>query len=59
MQLSPPKAVVWWISFVLLVASILLTLRIIVVPSLPGQYVPWIAVAGLALMLVATRFSKI
>lgn len=54
MKLSPPKPAVWWISFLCCVLAILMALNLVVIPALQA-YVFWLAVGGLALLLLANR----
>jgi hypothetical protein len=54
MKVTPPKAVVWWISFILGALALLTVVRLISVPGL-APYTFWMAIIGLALMLIATR----
>jgi hypothetical protein len=50
MKLTPPKVITWWISLILGVLALLGYLKVIV--SL-AKYDFWLAMIGLALMLVA------
>ncbi len=54
MKLSPPKAVTWWVCFVLCVVALLLMFHVIAIPSLPAVWVAWMPVVGLVIMLLAT-----
>ncbi len=56
--LNPPTLISWWISFVCLVIGVLMALHIVVIPAL-APFVFWIVVAGLILMLAATRLRGI
>ncbi|HTY24469.1 MAG TPA: hypothetical protein VMC85_15135 [Desulfomonilaceae bacterium] len=53
-SLTPPRLVTWWISFVCLAIGVLTAFQVVLIPVLMG-YIFWIVVAGLALMLLATR----
>jgi hypothetical protein len=50
MKLTPPKVVTWWISLILGVLALLGYLKVIAALT---QYDFWLALIGLALMLVA------
>jgi hypothetical protein len=50
MKLSPPKVVTWWVALILGVLALLGEVGTI---AALGQYAIWLALAGLALMLVA------
>ncbi len=52
--LNPPKMITWWISFICLVVGVLVAIRVLALPAL-APYSFWIVVAGLVLMLLATR----
>jgi hypothetical protein len=51
MKLTPPKVVTWWVAVILGVLAILGNQGIIA--SL-GHYAFWLAIAGLALLVLAT-----
>jgi hypothetical protein len=50
MKLTPPKVITWWIALILGVLALLGVAGIVGVLS---TYAIWLALAGLALMLVA------
>jgi len=50
----PRKAITWWIAFACAVLGLLTGLHIVIVPLLAG-YSYWIVLAGLIVLLVATR----
>ncbi len=51
---NPPKEITWWISFICLLIGVLPALGVRVsAPFAPYSF--WIVVAGLVLMLLATR----
>ena len=50
MRLTPPKNITWWIALILGVLALLGQAGII---GALGQYAIWLALAGLALLLVA------
>ncbi len=52
MKLSPPKVITWWIAFVLGLLGLLGYLGNVASLS---AYAFWFVLAGLVLMLVATR----
>ena len=54
MRVSPPKVVVWWLAFALLVLAILVDLNFIQVDAL-SAYGFWLAVLSSAILLLATR----
>jgi amino acid transporter len=51
---TPPKAITWWISLVLCILAVLMALGFVSIHVL-GIYTAWVPIAGLVLMLVATR----
>lgn len=53
MTLNPPKLVTWIIGLVCLAVSVLMMLKIIMIPAL-GPYEAWVPMGGLGLMLLAT-----
>ncbi len=53
MTLNPPKLITWIVGAVCLAISVLMMLKIVMVPAL-DPYQPWVPIAGLALMLLAT-----
>ncbi|MFZ5867885.1 MAG: hypothetical protein ACOYXY_18520 [Thermodesulfobacteriota bacterium] len=53
---TPPKAITWWISLVLCIFAVLMALGFVSVHVL-GGYTAWVPIAGLVLMLVATRLK--
>jgi uncharacterized membrane protein YsdA (DUF1294 family) len=63
MALSPPKSATWWIALILGALGVLMSvgevsIRISRLPF-PAKMDLWLVLAGLVLMLIATRFSKI
>jgi 4-hydroxybenzoate polyprenyltransferase len=56
MKLTPPKNITWWIALVLGVLALLGSLGVIAGLS---AYAFWLAIAGLALMLVATLVKNL
>ena len=50
MKLTPPKVITWWIALILGVLALLGYLKTI---AALAKYDFWLAIAGLALMLVA------
>ena len=50
MRLTPPKNITWWIALILGVLALLGEVGTI---ATLGQYAIWLALAGLALLLVA------
>jgi hypothetical protein len=54
MKVTPPKSIVWWISFILGALALLTVLHVISLPGL-APYTFWMAIIGLGLMLIATR----
>lgn len=58
MRMNPPTGIIWWLSFVLGLLAVLAALKVITVPAL-AAYTFWMAIAGLALMLAATRFRRL
>jgi uncharacterized membrane protein YtjA (UPF0391 family) len=56
MRLTPPKSITWWIALILGVLGLLGHLG-----TLAGfsQYSFWFVLAGLALMLLATRMKNL
>ncbi|MFC1835153.1 hypothetical protein ACFL2Q_10510 [Thermodesulfobacteriota bacterium] len=54
--LNPPKGITWWICLVLCALGILLQVGYVQVPAVQ-KFVFWIPVAGLVIMLLATRFK--
>jgi len=56
MKLSPPKAIVWWISFACFLVVLLMAIKVIVVPAL-AAYILWVALFGLGLLLLANLIS--
>lgn len=56
MRLSPPRAITWWICLILGALSVLLHLKLIVIPALTFP-VFWIVVVALVIMLLATVLS--
>jgi Na+-translocating ferredoxin:NAD+ oxidoreductase RnfD subunit len=51
MKLTPPKVVTWWVAVILGVLAILGNQGIV---AGLGQYAFWLAIAGLALLAIAT-----
>jgi len=51
MKLTPPKVITWWIALILGVLALLGHFNTIAALT---PYAFWLAIAGLALMLVAT-----
>jgi hypothetical protein len=56
MKLSPPKVITWWVALILGVLGLLGFMDQIAALS---QYAFWLALAGLALMLVATQVKNL
>ena len=58
MNYSPPKAISWWIALVCFIIGLLFALKVpflkAILPPILAPYLPWVAVAGLALLLLAT-----
>lgn len=53
MTLNPPKLITWIVGAILLAISVLMMLKIVMIPAL-SPYQPWIPIAGLGLMLLAS-----
>lgn len=53
MTLNPPKMITWVIGLVCLLVSVLMMLKIIMIPAL-NPYQAWLPIGGLGLMLLAT-----
>ena len=51
MKLTPPKVITWWVALILGVLALLGYMKTIAALT---PYAFWIALAGLALLLVAT-----
>jgi hypothetical protein len=56
MKLTPPKVVTWWVALILGVLALLGHLNTIAALS---PYAFWLAMAGLALMLVAVLVKNL
>ena len=56
MKLTPPKVITWWIALILGVLALLGFLGTI---TALGQYAFWLALVGLALMLLATLIKNL
>jgi 4-hydroxybenzoate polyprenyltransferase len=56
MKLTPPKVVTWWIALILGVLALLGYLNVIAILT---PYAFWLALAGLALMLVAVLVKNL
>lgn len=54
MRVSPPKTIVWWLAFTLLVLAILINLDFISFAAMTG-YGFWLAALSSAILLLATR----
>ena len=51
MKLTPPKVITWWVAVILGVLAILGEQNLV---AGLGQYAFWLAIAGLALLAIAT-----
>jgi hypothetical protein len=56
MKLTPPKVITWWIAVILGVLALLGYLKIIAALT---QYDFWLALAGLALLAVASLVKNL
>jgi 4-hydroxybenzoate polyprenyltransferase len=56
MKLTPPKVITWWIALILGVLALLGSLNTI---AILNPYAFWLALAGLALMLVAVLVKNL
>jgi 4-hydroxybenzoate polyprenyltransferase len=56
MKLTPPKVITWWIALILGVLALLGNLNTI---AILNPYAFWLALAGLALMLVAVLVKNL
>ena len=56
MKLTPPKVITWWIALILGVLALLGHFNTIAALT---PYAFWLAIAGLALMLVATLIKDL
>ena len=56
MKLTPPKVITWWVAVILGVLALLGYLKTITALS---PYAFWLALAGLALLVVATLVKNL